>query len=278
VETLVSIVMPVYQTEDFLEESMVGILQQDYSNWELLLILDGGPEVAKAAEWMQRFPDPRIRWFVSKRNRGLSRSRNLAMRFARGEWIAFCDSDDVWRPNKLQLQLQVAQQGKYNVVGSIFAFSRERVGPASEMPSLEYLQRSVLPKVLEYRTLLSTNALPMSSAMYNQYELGKHYFHSSLGLYHIHEDYSYWLEMFAKKQVRAHLLSKPLLRIRLRSNSRSSDKMAAMKAHASILLDHLGPGLLNRICGIYYLFNYMFWALTKRSGRWQPVHTFDWNR
>lgn len=277
-ESLVSIVMPVFNTEDFLADSIMGILHQDYSRWELLLILDGGQEVANAYDWKRRFPDPRIRWLISKRNRGLSRSRNLAMRCAKGSWIAFCDSDDVWRPNKLTIQLQIAQQGNYNILGSCFAFSQKRMGVGSGNMALEYLKRSVLPRKLDYQTLLKTNALPMSSAMYNNDELGKRYFDSTLGKRYIHEDYAYWLEFLSNQEARPHLVHQPLLRIRLRNNSRSSDKFAAIKSHAWILMGHLGLVHRSRVYAIYYLIHYMFWALIKRSRRWQLLNEFDWNR
>lgn len=92
-------------------EALQGILQQDYPTWELLVILDGGPEADQASWWQSSYPDPRIRWLISSRNRGLTRSRNLGIRCAKGSWLAFCDSDDVWRPDKLSAQWKEAQRG-----------------------------------------------------------------------------------------------------------------------------------------------------------------------
>lgn len=275
---LISIVMPVFNTEAFLGESLRGILLQDYHRWELLVILDGGPEVANALMWQSNYSDPRIRWLISQQNRGLTRSRNLGIRCAQGTWIAFCDSDDAWRSDKLSTQWRECQEGNYNVIGTGFAFVRNCLPSATGEPGEEVLRRAILPRNLSYSTLLATNALPMSSAMVHTEVLGKHYFPESVGRELIHEDYGYWLKLFKNPEVKPKLVQRPLVLIRIRPLSRSSNKFKAMRAHASILLEHLGPNLWNRmrVCG--YLGMYLYWALRKRSGSWLPSHEFDWNQ
>ena len=274
---LISIVMPVYETEAYLGEALQGILQQDYPTWELLIILDGGPEAAQAAWWQSTFPDPRIRWLVSRRNRGLSRSRNLGIRCAKGSWIAFCDSDDGWRPEKLSAQWKEAQRGEYNVLGTGFAFMRQLPTADPDNAERYWLKRAILPSTLNYSILRATNALPMSSAMYHAEVLGKYYFQNAGSPDLIHEDYAYWLNLFANPKVKSTLLPRTLLGIRLRAQSRSSNKIQAMRAHAVILGEHLGPGLWNRLRVMAYLMQYSYWAIRKRSGPWLPSHEFDWH-
>lgn len=273
---LISIVMPVFDTEAYLAEALQGILQQDYPTWELLIILDGGPEAAHAAWWQSSYPDPRIRWLLSRRNRGLSRSRNLGIRCAKGSWIAFCDSDDVWRPEKLSAQWKEAQRGGYNVLGTGFAFMRQPIKTTSGHAAYPLLKRAILPSALNYSTLRATNALPMSSAMYHADVLGKYYFQKTKDQDWIHEDYAYWLNLFANPKVKSTLLHRTLLGIRLRSHSRSSNKFKAMRAHAAILGEHLGPGLWNRLRVLGYLVQYVYWAIRKRSGPWLASQEFDW--
>ncbi len=277
-EPLISIVMPVFHTEAYLRESLQGVLQQDYPRWELLVILDGGPEAANSSLWQSTYTDPRIRWFVSRRNRGLTRSRNLAIRCAKGSWIAFCDSDDAWRPNKLTVQWNEAQRGGYNVLGSGFAFVRQHSLLVSAESDAERLKRAILPSILDYPTLLVTNALPMSSAIYNVEFLGKYYFRTAASAELIHEDYAYWLNLFRNPAVRSKLVHQPLLCIRIRPQSRSSNKVKAMRAHSAILLEHMGPSLWNRFRVWGYLSLYVYWAIRKRSGAWQASQDFDWNR
>jgi hypothetical protein len=277
-QPLVSIVMPVYNTEDYFRDSLDGIIRQEYSHWELLVIMDGGPEAFRASLWQSEYPDPRIRWIISRRNRGLTRSRNLAIRCAKGEWIAFCDSDDVWRTGKLSQQWKAAQEGGFNVLGAGFVFLKRRFTNFSEKPDEKMLRRALLPPVLQYSTLLATNSLPMSSAMYNVKVLGKYYFQNSIGRKMIHEDYAYWLNLFANREVKPKLVRSALVSIRIRSGSRSSNKARALFAHVAILSNHLGPGLWNRIRVCGYVVLYLYWAIRKRSGPWQASNEYDWTR
>lgn len=106
----VSVIVIFYQAERFLREAVDSVLGQTFSSWELLLVDDGSSDrsVAIAAEAMRHAPD-RIRVLRHEGgvNRGMSASRNLGIRSARGEFIAFLDSDDVWLPEKLTEQIEV---------------------------------------------------------------------------------------------------------------------------------------------------------------------------
>jgi len=274
---LISIVMPVFETESYLGEALQGILQQDYPTWELLVILDGGPEADQASWWQSSYPDSRIRWLISSRNRGLTRSRNLGIRCAKGPWLAFCDSDDVWRPDKLSAQWKEAQRGGYNVLGTGFAFMRQLSTADPDNAGRYWLKRAILPSTLNYATLRATNALPMSSAMYHAEVLSKYYFQNAGSPDLIHEDYAYWLNLFANPKVKSTLLHRTMLGIRIRSQSRSSNKIKAMRAHAAILGEHLGSGLWSRLRVLAYLMQYSYWAIRKRSGPWRPSQEFDWH-
>jgi glycosyltransferase involved in cell wall biosynthesis len=107
---LISIITPFLNREDFLEEAVRSVLAQSYQNWELLLVDDGSTDGSArlARQYAQRYPE-RIFCFEheGRANRGPSASRGLALRHARGEWIACLDSDDVWFPNKLEAQLDL---------------------------------------------------------------------------------------------------------------------------------------------------------------------------
>jgi len=106
-QPLVSIVMPVYNTERYLPEAVQSVLAQTFQNWELLVLSDESPGDARGI--MASFDDPRIR-FLEHKNGGPAFTRNRGMRESRGEFIAFLDSDDVWLPEKLDKQLAVFQQ------------------------------------------------------------------------------------------------------------------------------------------------------------------------
>lgn len=100
---LVSIVMPNYNGSKYLEETIRSVIAQTYQNWELLFVDDCSSD--NSLELVRAFDDERIRIFQNEKNSGAAVSRNLALKKAKGRWIAFLDSDDLWLPDKLAEQL-----------------------------------------------------------------------------------------------------------------------------------------------------------------------------
>jgi glycosyltransferase involved in cell wall biosynthesis len=102
-QPLVSIIMPVYNVERFLQEAVGSALQQTYTNWELILINDGSTD--RTREICLSYTDPRIRYIENEQNMGVLRSRNRALEFAKGDYIAWLDSDDIAAPEKIAKQV-----------------------------------------------------------------------------------------------------------------------------------------------------------------------------
>ncbi len=100
---LVSVVVPTYNVEQYIAHTVRSILEQTYSNFELLIIDDESPD--RSVEICQQFKDPRIK-IISQKNRGLAGARNTGIRHASGDYLAFLDSDDLWLPEKLEKHVQ----------------------------------------------------------------------------------------------------------------------------------------------------------------------------
>ncbi len=96
---LVSVIIPVYNVEQYIVETIRSVLAQTYSNFEVLVIDDGSPDLSIEL-CQQQFDDPRIK-IIRQKNRGLAGARNTGIRHAQGEYLAFLDSDDLWEPKKL---------------------------------------------------------------------------------------------------------------------------------------------------------------------------------
>ena len=109
---LVSIVMPSYNTGKYIEASIESVLAQTYSNWELIIVDDCSTDNSDkiVAKYLA---DERIRYLRNEVNSGAAVSRNYALREAKGKWIAFLDSDDLWLPEKLEKQLQFMRERDY---------------------------------------------------------------------------------------------------------------------------------------------------------------------
>lgn len=108
---LVSVIMPSYNTARYIGESIRSVLAQTYSNWELLIVDDCSTDDTDAVVTV--FADNRIRYFKNKKNAGAALSRNRALREAKGRWIAFLDSDDLWLPEKLEKQIAFMERNGY---------------------------------------------------------------------------------------------------------------------------------------------------------------------
>lgn len=109
---LVSCIIIFFNAEKFFEEAIESVLTQTYENWELLLADDGSTDssTAIAQKYAQKYPG-KIRYLEHEnhQNRGMSATRNLGIRHAKGEYIAFLDSDDVWLPIKLEQQVAIME-------------------------------------------------------------------------------------------------------------------------------------------------------------------------
>ena len=96
----ISVVMPIYNVEDYVAEAVQSVLDQSFDDFELICVDDGGPD--RSMQIVREFSDPRIR-IVCQPNRGLAGARNTGIAHARGELVALLDSDDRWHKDKLML-------------------------------------------------------------------------------------------------------------------------------------------------------------------------------
>lgn len=111
--SMISIIMPSYNTANYIEASIESVRHQTYENWELIIVddcsTDNTDEIVKPL-----LSDARIRYLKNEKNSGAAISRNRALREAKGKWIAFLDSDDLWLPEKLEKQVAFMEQNGYH--------------------------------------------------------------------------------------------------------------------------------------------------------------------
>ena len=103
--------MPSYNTGDYIASSVKSVQNQTYNNWELLIVDDCSTD--NTENIILSFDDKRIRYFTNPVNSGAAISRNRAIREAKGRYIAFLDSDDLWLPTKLEKQIEFMEQNHY---------------------------------------------------------------------------------------------------------------------------------------------------------------------
>ena len=112
VNKLVSIIMPSYNTELYIKKAILSVINQTYKNWELIIVDDCSSDNTDLI--VKEIKDNRIKYFKNCKNSGAAISRNKALKQANGKWIAFLDSDDLWKPQKLEKQLEFMIKNNYH--------------------------------------------------------------------------------------------------------------------------------------------------------------------
>ena len=110
----VSIITPTYNSERFITETILSVQAQTYQDWEMIIVDDCSTD--RTAEIVASFQekDSRIKYFYNTTNKGSAFSRNLALQKAKGKWIAFLDSDDLWHPEKLEKQIEFMTKNNFH--------------------------------------------------------------------------------------------------------------------------------------------------------------------
>lgn len=110
---MISIILPFYHVKrEYMEECMKSIREQTYENWEIIIVDDGSEE--GDAQWLDTYIAPQVR-VVHQKNAGVSAARNRGIQEASGEWIYFCDPDDIMMPNELDELYSIAKESKSDI-------------------------------------------------------------------------------------------------------------------------------------------------------------------
>lgn len=204
---LVSIIMPSYNTAKFISETIESVLAQTYSNWELIIVDDCSTDDTDAVV-CPYLVDDRIRYIKNEKNRGAAVSRNRALREAKGKWVAFLDSDDLWFPEKLEKQISFMKKNDYHFSYTNYIEIDETTNPNG---------RSVTgPKKVTRHGMYNYCWMGCLTVMYDA---------ETIGLIQIadikkNNDYAMWLK--ACKKADCYLLDEVLAKYRKRSGSISN--------------------------------------------------------
>lgn len=214
---LVSIVMPAYNSAAFIAEAITSVLAQTYENWELLIIDDCSTDSTEKviAPFLN---DARIRYLKNECNSGAAITRNRALQEARGEWIAFLDSDDVWMPEKLERQLAFMERHGHR----FSCTSCEVIGENSEPLGSVYKS----PRRITRGGLHLYNWLSCLTVMYHAPTAGV----VQIADLKKRNDYALWLKVSRKCD--CYYLDEVLAQYRVRRSSVSHDDLGKLiRAH-----------------------------------------------
>lgn len=204
---LVSIIMPSYNTGRFITKTIESVLAQSYSDWELIIVDDCSKDNTDDVV-TQYLVDARIRYIKNETNSGAAVSRNRALREAKGKWIAFLDSDDLWEPDKLEKQIAFMENNGYH-----FSYTNYIEIDEESIPNGK---RVTGPKRITKHGMYNYCWMGCLTVMYDS---------ATVGLIQIEDikknnDYAMWLKVC--KKANCYLLDESLARYRKRSGSISN--------------------------------------------------------
>ena len=239
---LVSVIMPAYNSAAFISESIQSVISQTYKDWELLIIDDVSTD--NTGQIIQQFAkkDNRIQYFENEKNLGTQHTRNKGIKAAQGDFIAFLDADDQWKPEKLKMQLNLLQEQKINACFSSYDLIAENG---------DHLQKMIqaLPD-LNYEKLLKANYVGNLTGIYNAKALGKIYCPNIAK----RQDWALWLKVIEKGGPMTGI-QESLAIYRIRKNSISRNKLEMLKYNFKVYHGILGYSFFSSVIKMLIFLN-----------------------
>ena len=223
---LVSIIMPTYNCAKFINETIKSVLNQTYENWELVIVDDCSND--NTEEVVASFNDKRIKYNRLEKNSGAAVARTTAMKMATGNYMAFLDSDDLWKDNKLEKQLEFMKKNNYNFTCTAYEQIDEEGHQLNKIIKTK--------KKADYNRILLDCPVGNSTVMYNVDNLGKF----EVPNIRKRNDDALWLQIL-KKEKFIYGMPDVLMEYRIRNNSISSNKFSLIKYHWQLYreIEHL---------------------------------------
>ena len=227
----VSVIMPAYNAERFIEEAIRSVMDQTYTDWELLVIDDSSKDATCAIVERLAEQDKRITLLRNEVNMGVARTRNRGFDLCKGRYVALLDSDDVWYPRKLERQLELAESTKADVIYC----SYQIVDAQGQSVCDDF----IVPPVTDFddsliKTVISCSTALLSRGIVDTYRFVTDYYHEDLVL---------WLQLL-RDGCTARGVTEILAQYRFLEGTRSSGKVRSAINRWRIYRDYLNLPLL----------------------------------
>ena len=249
-DELVSIIMPNYNGEKFIAETIESVLNQTYTNWELLITDDCSTDNSVNIINSYADKDGRIKLLKNEKNSGAAQARNVALKEAKGKWIAFLDSDDMWLPEKLEKQIAFMTANGYKFSCTKYSHIDENSQPLHKVV--------ISPKVIGKRKMFRYNYLGCLTVMYDADAIGVLQVNPEIG--NGRNDYALWLK--AVKKENCYYLDEALALYRVRTSSLShGKKLRLVRTHYDLM--RLSEGR-SKFVSCWYTLKHLFFGTLKK--------------
>lgn len=246
---IVSVITPVYNSEKYIENTINSVRTQTYTDFELILIDDCSADNSRAVIENLMKIDARIRYILLDQNSGAAVARNTGIEAARGRYISFLDSDDVWKSDKLEKQLNFMGKNKH-------AFTYTAYETITEDGKL-IQEKVAVPSRLNYKQLLKNTAIACSTVIIDREMVGNF----RMPLVRKGQDTATWLNLLRESVDYAYGFNEMLSSYRKVQGSISDDKVSALKRTWNT---YRNIEKLPFFKALYYFIWYVFNATKKR--------------
>lgn len=246
----ISIVVPVYNAGEYIEDTIHMVQQQTYENFELILVDDASTDdSAKLIEQRMQAGDDRIKLIKNATNAGAAAARNAGINAATGRYLAFLDADDIWHKDKLEKELAYLKEKNAAFVFTAYEFGDENASPTGKIVHV--------PPTLTFKEALSRTIIFTTTVLINMEKLPK----KKVYMPQIEsEDTATWWTIL-KGGVTAYGLNEVLAVYRRPAKSLSSNKIMAIKRIWGLYRKIAG---LSRAQSLYYMIGWAFRATVRR--------------
>lgn len=213
---LVSIIMPCYNAERYIAQSIESVLAQSYQNWELIITDDASTD--KSVEIISKYSknDDRISVMVPDEHQGIARTRNMSISRARGRFVAFLDNDDLWKPEKLEKQIKFMLEKEIG-----FSYTSYELVDQDGITKNKIIQTQ---GVVDYKKYLRNTIIGCGTVMIDRDIVG----HFGMPINDTSDDMAAWLSIL-RRGFKAYPLDEVLLQYRVTGKSASSNKFKASR-------------------------------------------------
>lgn len=212
--SLVSIIIPVYNAQNHILETLNSIKEQTYNEYEIILVDDCSTD--DSIEIIRNFKSDKLYLYRLNKNSGAAVARNYGINKAKGEYIAFIDSDDTWHTSKLEKQIEFMKNNDY-----IFTYTSINIIDANG--NILKKSRKIIKKV-KYKTILRNTVIATSTVVINRKKIGNF----NMPLIRSGQDYATWL-ILLRSNATAYGIDEPLTNYRKLDSSLSSSKISNFK-------------------------------------------------
>lgn len=246
INKLVSIITPSFNSVKFIKQCIESVIAQTYTNWEMLIVDDYSDD--NSLQILKKYNDKRIQLIELDKNVGASESRNVAIRKAKGKYIAFLDSDDLWEPQKLEKQISFMETED-------IAFSFSTYQPMSD-DELKLYSIIHAPKIVTYSSYLKKTIIGCLTVVIDREKTGGF----EMPNIRSSHDMALWL-LIMRRGFDAYGLDENLARYRIVSTSNTANKWRAAKDVWKVYRQF---EKLSFFYSIWCFLNYAFNAIIKR--------------